>query len=374
MSRTKLIGFLTFSVALTICTSALAFGGGGGGQGRTHKWYRHGVDSIGVHVGGDTCTNNQDLFDGKCVPKCATGEERQLDGSCKEPCPEERQCGETCCGEGNICVDGDKCCNQYFYESWGNEVCCDASESTGFASNWECCSLEQTTYIDIHDDTSCCAKNNFYKGVGYNGRSICCDHEPEYGYKDFKVCWTPETNCKSNTDCSHLNDEEHTYFCNLKNEKPICYYPTSGTCQAITSNNYTDATVDGLGDVRKSNSTMTWWAADNWCKAQGMNLIDVTKFECYKSGTNTLINTDTGYGFCCTSGQTCDRDGNWYTKANFGNILKRLKSAFGSDIYLWTATDYSSTNSCDVFALYIDTADVGPGNYFNDNSFYALCE
>ena len=350
------------------------------------------------------CNPCEDLIEGVCTPKtcgdnmhcdttqntCVCDEEYEDDGQggCKESCPEERQCGETCCGEGNICVDGDKCCNKEGYESgWSDdEICCPASTSTGSDSySYECCSLEQTTYIiDEYNMTQCCAKDNFYKGVGYKGWSVCCDHAPEDGYKDFKVCWTQETTCKSNVDCLYLNDEEHTYFCNLQNNTDqSCYYPTSGTCQSITSGDYTDATVDGLGDVRKSNGKMTWWAADNWCKAQGMNLIDVTKFGCYQSGTTTLINTDREWGYCCASGQTCNSwSGYWngntiitiketIVNTRYSPVIVNLRKAFGGGLF-WTASDYQSTSSCGAFYVGLGHGDTAYSSRSYTN--LALCQ
>ena len=219
-----------------------------------------------------------------------------------------------------------------------------------------------------------------YKNAGYNNATLCCDHEPEtYEDKDFKVCWTPETTCKTNADCGAGE------FCNLKNETDYsCYYPTSGKCEQITTDDYTDANVEGLGNVRRSTSTMTWGAADNWCKVQGMNLIDVSKFKCYYTGTNNPISTDNGRGYCCKgNNQACS---SWYNYWN-GNTIKsgsettvnnnyspefvNLRKAFGSD-YFWTASDYSSTDSCRVFLVALYDGFVSYNDRYNDD--YALCE
>ena len=99
-----------------IATTALAFGGHG--SGRKSTAFTSGVDAIGVHFNGKKCPSWQELVDNECMDKCAEGYKRDIEGACVEICPEERQCGETCCGEGNICIDGDKCCNKSMYEFW----------------------------------------------------------------------------------------------------------------------------------------------------------------------------------------------------------------------------------------------------------------
>ena len=58
------------------------------------------------------------------------------------------------------------------------------------------------------------------------------------------------------------------------------YAPVDGTCQDIAS--FYDINTNSLGSVRVGIGNtdlppdiMNWWAADNWCKAQGKNLINI---------------------------------------------------------------------------------------------------
>jgi len=171
------------------------------------------------------------------------------------------------------------------------------------------------------------------------------------------------TGCKSNKECGEGE------FCNLIIGYD-CYYPTSGTCQSVTSTGYTDATIEGLGNVRRSGYSynnpniwvnyMTWWAAENWCKAQRKSLIDISKFGCYKSNTNTLVTEGSHYdNFCCASGQACNNDPlGGYTDVKYSTTLRALESAFGHEnTFFWTASNYNSNDSCQLFI-------VGTDNYY----------
>jgi len=175
------------------------------------------------------------------------------------------------------------------------------------------------------------------------------------------------TGCKSNADCAE--DE----FCNLVNETDSsCYYPTSGTCQAITSIEYTDATIDGLGDVRYGNGYLNWWAAANWCKAQkhgdgsSMRLPTVEEIKCYIRGTDTLITTDSGNKECCIGdNQTCQywqtawdgntiKPGSETVVAQYSPVIVNLRKTFDTRFFM-TGTNYSSTDSCYVLGMNLNT-------------------
>ena len=326
--------------------------------------------------------DNDNTSETKNTCVCNEGYEPDGQGGCKESSSAKRQCGETYCGEGNVCVDNTYCCHKN-YEDWGgiedSGACCLASESAGFNSeDFYCCASGETTFTyNEYQDTRCCSGSS-YPNVGHGGFSVCCNHMPT-DYTDvqgntFKVCWTEETECKSNADCASLGEN---YFCNLKNDTDgSCYYPTSGTCEQITTGHFTDANdIPGLGNVRRSTSTMTWWAADNWCKAQGMNLIDISQFGCYANGT-TLVQEGSNYDDgCCASGQTCSYDNTWYTngnKAKYSSTLKALESAFGHGYYFWTSSD-SNTDSCLAFVVDL-TSGVASNANRDANGLFALCK
>lgn len=121
----------------------------------------------------------------------------------------------------------------------------------------------------LDGQTTTCCNSTIWAGEGLSGVDVCCDHEPETGFRDFKVCWTPETTCKTNADCADLGSN---YFCNLENVDEDCgmgaagkdtcgYYPTQGTCVQITEEDYVDAdSISNLGTVRKGTTSMSWWA------------------------------------------------------------------------------------------------------------------
>lgn len=352
-------------LSLLITTSAFAFGGGGGD--RKAMEYRQGVDALGVHYDNNSqqidvdfncnasdttsdipsdcgCKEGYEKLGNNCLPKCPSNYERNVDGKCSPICPEERLCGNTCCGEGNICVNGIKCCNEYHYDNYGDEVCCDASESTGF-DVWDlkCCNLNETTYIYSEGNSyygpKCCHQDYLYKDVGFGGteyskKTLCCDHEPD-DYKDFKVCWEQGTNCHTNDDCASLGEN---YYCHLKNNTDYdSCYPTSGECKQILPSDYTDLTIAGLGNVRikELNGTeLSWWAANNWCKAQGKNLIDIADFQCYYSGTTTQITSATGPGNCCAQGQTCSSWNSYWNDNEIKTGSETIVNTKYSPIYI----------------------------------------
>jgi len=203
---------------LLASTSAFAFGGGGGGQGRTHKWYRHGVDSIGVHVGGDTCTDDQELIDGKCLTKCGEGLERNTDDTC------------TVCTNGNV------------YLSYMDDPCgtlTPMNEATQAETYCHCANADGKCVSDEHN--------------GENGSSICAASDA--------------TPCKSNKDCAS------TEYCSLTNSQGGCLQPDVGTCMSLTEG--VSYTYNNKTFLRSDNRMSSWWAAENWCKAKGMTLVSL---------------------------------------------------------------------------------------------------
>ena len=120
---------------LLVSTSAFAFGGGGGRNNRTHEWYKHGVDAIGVHIGGDTCTDDQELIDGKCLKKCGEGLERNTDNTC------------TICTNGNV------------YLSYMDNPCETETIFDGCKSNKDC---DSGKYCKLTQKSS----SNYVPGAG----------------------------------------------------------------------------------------------------------------------------------------------------------------------------------------------------------------
>lgn len=57
----KKIFLVVFAMLIAHNNPVGAFGGGGG-HSRVHEWYKHGVDSIGVHIGGNRIKINMNLL------------------------------------------------------------------------------------------------------------------------------------------------------------------------------------------------------------------------------------------------------------------------------------------------------------------------
>ncbi len=176
--------------------------------------------------------------------------------------------------------------------------------------------------------------------------NICANGNVYLSYND-DPCGTETSfdGCKSNADC------DKGEYCHLNNTDLICYYPIGGTCEKIGAG--TPATIAGLGNVLKSNEYMTWWAAENWCKAQGMRLVTIEEMGCHKSGTTISVTEYSGYdGGCCAEGKSCSWDGNWFNNDNkdrYSTVLYDLEQAYRDSQYLWMISDYSSNGSCNAF-------------------------
>ena len=175
---------LMFGTMLGVASAALAFGGVFN-HGSKSSTYKGGVDAIGVHFGGEkktaditadtpSCPEHSEWNGSAC--ECNLGWTLNESDECT--CPEERQCGDTCCGEHNICVDGNKCCygdkyedeDGYWHDNWR---CCDASVSSGYSTEEESCCAEGTypSYNPHFDQTYCCPANS--PGWG-SWREECC--------------------------------------------------------------------------------------------------------------------------------------------------------------------------------------------------------
>lgn len=291
---------------------------------------------------------------------------------------------QECCANGKtIEYNGVKACDP---ECGEGEVPYISYYGSDDGVSTECCAgTPYQTYDDIGPDWTyfeqqCCDSENIHTGVGYKGWDVCCDHDPQNyaGYHEtgFKVCWNGETACKTNAECG---DGE---YCNLVNDGDpwTCNYPNQGTCEEIGGGS--PAAIEGLGEVVKSDNYMTWWAADNWCKAQGMRLVTIEEIGCHYSGTNNPIEEGAGqWGYCCKGGGAeCDY---WYdhwdwsartmddTEDDYSPVIVELAKAYGNNHWLWTSSDFSPNSSCDAFTVSLNRGAVRHNR--RNNGRYALC-
>ena len=251
----------------------------------------------------------------ECTPSCtqATGPTHLDDGTgCQDNLG-------TC--QNGVCCGGENCVTEQYPELY-----CLDTNNQGQCTQWSSCQEGQSTQDWIigtasatghccpdgqtpQHDGSCLAPCGENQHRDTNNECVCDDG---YVLDENDTCIQIEgkscTATFTNADCG---GDGSGYYCNIT-EYSDCS-PSASTCQQITSSNYADIDVEGLGDIRRSNNKTTWWTADNWCKAQGMQLIDVSKFGCYKTGTTTLVEEGTEYlDGCCASGQTCTYSSKWY--------------------------------------------------------------
>ena len=98
---------------------------------------------------------------------------------------------------------------------------------------------------------------------------------------------TKERVCEDNEYCLKNSDCENSEYCNLSGDD--CRKPKTGTCTQIKK--MPDVVLNGKR-FRQSQNAMSWWAAENWCKAQGMNLISLEEIDCeIFKGTYCTSNT-----------------------------------------------------------------------------------
>ncbi len=120
-----------------------------------------------------------------------------------EPCPEERQCGDVCCGEGHTCQNG-QCCD-------GNGNCCTGGVpyivyQEGSHIETECCVNGAVfTYVNNEDvfAQGCCETGHTLINLG-NVSACCATGETAYISDDGATCcdgtiWNDNTCCPAGT-------------------------------------------------------------------------------------------------------------------------------------------------------------------------------
>jgi len=412
-----------FALSLAALVASPAFAFGGHHKGGTKRLVYNGIDSIIVHFD-ETCPTNAswDSNEKKCKCKagykmsnntCFIADKNLCDGAnlywcavlqictkdeaaCLAECPSDRKCGTTCCGEGNVCVDGDKCCLQDTSGDANTEMCCNATESSGYSTQaTSCCESGSSSYIfrkvpGESLETSCCAATvisapvinegassysccnyTVYKGVGYQGSDVCCEHEPT-SYTDgegntFKVCWDEETNCKSYDDC------DDGYYCDLTSSTG--FYPKKGVCTEIGDTSDT-AEIDGLGTLVRSPVSMTYWSAKDWCEAQGKSLIEISDFQCYHDGTNDMIVDWDSTGACCAENKSCSANNSWYKddqKENYSERIYNILFGFNTKFTVWVASKHQPMDTYYRIRILLSQAFITTRQQAADES-YAVCK
>ena len=271
---------------------------------------------------------------------------------------EDTACLTVECGTGASCSNGYCVCdNGQTYLGYLEEPCSATLNNS--------CSADS----DCEDSYGCCASDG--KCYRWDWDTEQCDEDGNNCTMD---CATPTKRCTSYADCISLGTG---YYCEL-GSADNCEQPTYGTCKEIgnskTLTNSQKSTLKAAGfndeTIEMSADYMSWWSADDWCKAKGKSLIDIsgTRLNCYKSSDGTTaisIGENTNVEYCCAKdNKSCSS-----TASKQSTQMQALRTAF-PNTYGWTATSY---DSCRAFYVNLDYGSVST-NHPRDDSSYALCE
>ena len=257
-----------FTLALMVAcfVTLTAFSCGGNGKSRKSSIYKGtGVDSIGVHVD-QPCPAGQDRWQNKCIDSCPDGILHDIDGSCTV-------CAPKADGTRNV------------YIPYLDDPCPD-NEMDGVCGR----------------DCRCCGSNN--KCVAW-----------ETDQDDNVICDPNAKPCTANQDC------EVGEFCNITTsvKDGDSARANVGSCRPIGDG--IPYVYNGYGFLQSVNN-MSWWAAQNWCKAQGYSLAELIDIGFNKE--------EAGNPFSSCSGNC--QSGDWDA------IYETFKNAGAR---LWTADVYS---------------------------------
>ena len=233
----------------------------------------------------------------------------------------EEKVGEVVVGEDTTCAEG----NNDITFAFKNTL--DGEGATGGGEEPEP-SDPACEGVECPEGTSCS-----------NGRCLCPTGQEVCGQKcceegqmcssdwDGGQCVDVSGNCATNADCKDADGNvDKTKYCKITAGN--CYGANArGTCEKLGGKS--EATIEGLGTVYRSNSTMTWWSAKNWCEAQGKRLISVSDLQCDHLSEET-------YGYCCKDSGSCSS--NITTQSAIMQALRRK----WSEGLVWTNTSYSS--------------------------------
>lgn len=186
-----------------------------------------------------------------------------------------------CADENATACDGNKsttCQGSYYIKDdlchfcgIGVSECQSESEATSCLSGFF---LENGSCYACPKHTSSCDNNG-----------VVCQENYDYDSVN-KICL--HNHCTSNLNC------DSGQYCKVQGSGST---PTFGSCKIIDPSKQQTAVIEGLGRLTVSIGTVgTWWAARNWCEAQGLKPMDISnnRFGC----KNANIGTTTS-GACC---------------------------------------------------------------------------
>ena len=377
---------LLFVTSLLIATSAFAFGSGSRAE-KTKITIASGVDSIGVHFGGDDegdisfeCPKNStwvaDSFacicnDGYVMKKgaCVESGDDPTPGPDPEPEP----------GPGptptNPCED---------FVPTACALSCD--EQTGIDYKDVGAECDEHRICDANYDCICDTTNSWYEGLDgcifcdpelhleYDERTKTCVCAAGYAYLEYNpACVEVIGDCSRNSDCADGQ------YCDLSASEStgtgLSEVPTVGECKTLDEGTWTP--VETVEDENghsyaaqaflRSGSAMQWWAANNWCHAHNMQLVMLS--DLYLDQKTLGDNFGSKASCSGTSTSACTGDIDWAT----------LKSSVVGTAQVWTREYfdyeyYDSDKSGRVLAVNASNKYVGSSSSGRRANSKALCK
>ncbi len=270
------------------------------------------------NAGAKACTTNAD---------CDAGCQQCSSGKCISKCDVGQYCGQGTSGSDYACV------------SVTPTTC--TSDTNCSSSMAPCCANGSCT-------VPTCPSGTFWGDYGPDTWG-CLDSNGSF--QSSGTCSNEIKGCTSNADCDTPDE-----YCEIRSTTWSCSSLDVGRCTSVGTPN-TVAKAEGVSGSAYngyvySSQTKSWWAADNWCKAQGMRLVSLSDLNLSEPTSSSC------------SGTGCkDASGNNMTTAKW----QVLKDAFGSR-YFWTVDSY---NSCVANSVTLGATVERIDRY---NLRYALCK
>jgi type II secretory pathway pseudopilin PulG len=243
---------------------------------------------------------------------------------------------DTCISATDTCPST-VACNGHGYKDSNDDCVCDPGYS-GTDCATEACTTG--TYCGSGATKECCATDE-----------VCTTSGDVAG-----TCVKNSSGCTTNGSCigqtvGATTCTSENCYCKLETTDYDCSAPNKGTCTTLDADRET--TYTDPNDTTKtktflvSSGGMSWWAADNWCKAHDMKLVS------YNTAHNLF---------------DCDKDNYSCTWSKFTTSSYWDNGTLPD--YYWTAESYNSCNAWFV-NVYTELFDYN-GRYID--YYYALCE
>ncbi len=297
-----------------------------------------------------SCDYAQDAINHACV--CSGTRFNACDATI---CPKTCSAGTPFCVASSCveCTTDDHCAGD---EICQNNACKKLScHSTQVIENHACVCPEGT----VDDGVGHCCESG---SVGWSeADQKCCAAGEEFS--EGHCCaigkvWDEVTgscvadSCTDNGDCTGEN--EYCWLDSSTNGNSCTEKPTKGVCQPATVSH--TKTINGL-TYKKSNDSMNFWSAENFCARIGGERVSVSDFQC---GYDFVGNKEIGH---CNADDT----DSWKGVDSLSDTMKEFLSGLGSS-WVWTDDDY---NACRAYYVALNEGYVSLN--YRYGHIYALC-